>query len=193
MTKVMEMYQPSAIVLQCGADSLSGDRLGCFNLTLKGKDREADVYKKCCHWYMKSCDFLSSNMVYLKEFVNNRRIYMYSTIKLEVIYMCSSEPLFIHRISADCFYIHVYISLLIMPFEHNFQVWFILWQDMENVWNTWRSGTCPCCCWEEEATPSEMWPGAGRTRHPLLWEWRLLMVCTPKYLLWVEVTNGMYP
>lgn len=35
--KVMEMYQPSAIVLQCGADSLSGDRLGCFNLTLKGK------------------------------------------------------------------------------------------------------------------------------------------------------------
>ncbi|KAH3733629.1 hypothetical protein DPMN_040061 [Dreissena polymorpha] len=32
----MEMYQPSVIVLQCGADSLSGDRLGCFNLTLKG-------------------------------------------------------------------------------------------------------------------------------------------------------------
>ena len=34
--KVMEMYDPSAIVLQCGADSLTGDRLGCFNLTLKG-------------------------------------------------------------------------------------------------------------------------------------------------------------
>lgn len=33
----MEMYQPSAVVLQCGADSLSGDRLGCFNLTVKGK------------------------------------------------------------------------------------------------------------------------------------------------------------
>lgn len=32
----MEMYQPSAVVLQCGADSLSGDRLGCFNLTIKG-------------------------------------------------------------------------------------------------------------------------------------------------------------
>lgn len=32
----MEMYRPSAIVLQCGADSLSGDRLGCFNLTIKG-------------------------------------------------------------------------------------------------------------------------------------------------------------
>ena len=36
MTKVMETYQPNAIVLQCGADSLTGDRLGCFNLTLKG-------------------------------------------------------------------------------------------------------------------------------------------------------------
>ena len=36
ITKVMEMYQPSAVVLQCGADSLSGDRLGCFNLSLKG-------------------------------------------------------------------------------------------------------------------------------------------------------------
>ena len=32
----MERYQPEAIVLQCGADSLSGDRLGCFNLSLKG-------------------------------------------------------------------------------------------------------------------------------------------------------------
>jgi len=36
MTKVMESYQPNAVVLQCGADSLTGDRLGCFNLTLKG-------------------------------------------------------------------------------------------------------------------------------------------------------------
>ena len=27
---------PSSSPLQCGADSLSGDRLGCFNLSLKG-------------------------------------------------------------------------------------------------------------------------------------------------------------
>ena len=33
----MERYQPEAIVLQCGADSLSGDRLGCFNLSLTGR------------------------------------------------------------------------------------------------------------------------------------------------------------
>ena len=32
----MQCYQPGAVVLQCGADSLSGDRLGCFNLSLKG-------------------------------------------------------------------------------------------------------------------------------------------------------------
>nr|BAD17683.1 putative histone deacetylase HDAC3 [Oryza sativa Japonica Group]BAD25053.1 putative histone deacetylase HDAC3 [Oryza sativa Japonica Group] len=36
ISKVMEMYRPGAVVLQCGADSLSGDRLGCFNLSGKG-------------------------------------------------------------------------------------------------------------------------------------------------------------
>lgn len=36
MSKIMEVFKPGAIVLQCGADSLTGDRLGCFNLTLKG-------------------------------------------------------------------------------------------------------------------------------------------------------------
>jgi histone deacetylase 1/2 len=33
---VMDNYNPDAIVLQCGGDSLSGDRLGCFNLSMKG-------------------------------------------------------------------------------------------------------------------------------------------------------------
>jgi len=33
---VMEYYRPSAVVLQCGGDSLSGDRLGCFNLSMRG-------------------------------------------------------------------------------------------------------------------------------------------------------------
>ena len=36
LAKVMETYQPGAVVLQCGADSLSGDRLGCFNLSVRG-------------------------------------------------------------------------------------------------------------------------------------------------------------
>ncbi len=36
IAKVMETFKPGAIVLQCGADSLCQDRLGCFNLTVKG-------------------------------------------------------------------------------------------------------------------------------------------------------------
>lgn len=36
MEKIMQVFNPGAVVLQCGADSLTGDRLGCFNLTLKG-------------------------------------------------------------------------------------------------------------------------------------------------------------
>jgi histone deacetylase 1/2 len=36
IAKVMEVFSPVVIVLQCGADSLAGDKLGDFNLTLKG-------------------------------------------------------------------------------------------------------------------------------------------------------------
>jgi len=36
MSKVMEHYRPGAIVLQCGGDSLSGDRLGALNLSMRG-------------------------------------------------------------------------------------------------------------------------------------------------------------
>lgn len=32
----MESYRPGAIVLQCGTDSLSGDKLGCLNLSMRG-------------------------------------------------------------------------------------------------------------------------------------------------------------
>lgn len=42
---MMEMYQPSAVVLQCGADSLSGDRLGCFNLTIHGHAKCVEYIK----------------------------------------------------------------------------------------------------------------------------------------------------
>jgi acetoin utilization deacetylase AcuC-like enzyme len=34
--QVMELYQPEAVVVCSGADSLSGDKLGCFNLSLQG-------------------------------------------------------------------------------------------------------------------------------------------------------------
>ncbi|KAI4988946.1 hypothetical protein ZWY2020_036263 [Hordeum vulgare] len=36
MHKVMEKFSPDAVVLQCGADSLYGDRLGNFRLSVKG-------------------------------------------------------------------------------------------------------------------------------------------------------------
>lgn len=48
ISKVIETYRPNVIALQCGADSLTGDRLGCFNLTLEG-------HGKCVN-YVKSFD-----------------------------------------------------------------------------------------------------------------------------------------
>ncbi|KMZ56335.1 hypothetical protein ZOSMA_96G00080 [Zostera marina] len=35
MSRIMKMFRPGAVVLQYGVDSLS-DRLGCFNLSIKG-------------------------------------------------------------------------------------------------------------------------------------------------------------
>jgi histone deacetylase 1/2 len=34
--RILTVFRPSAVVLQCGADSLSGDKLGCFNLSMQG-------------------------------------------------------------------------------------------------------------------------------------------------------------
>lgn len=34
---IMDWYRPTAVVLQCGADSLAGDKLGCFNLSMHGQ------------------------------------------------------------------------------------------------------------------------------------------------------------
>ena len=43
---VMQFYQPTVIVLQCGADSLANDRLGCFNLSTKGHGECVNYVKK---------------------------------------------------------------------------------------------------------------------------------------------------
>ncbi|KAI6218218.1 Histone deacetylase [Aphelenchoides fujianensis] len=45
MKKVMEMFRPGAVVLQCGADSLNGDRLGPFNLTLRGHGECVEFFR----------------------------------------------------------------------------------------------------------------------------------------------------
>ena len=44
--KIMEQYQPGAVVMQCGADSLVGDRLGSFNLSIKGHGRCVEFMKQ---------------------------------------------------------------------------------------------------------------------------------------------------
>ncbi|KAL2428797.1 putative histone deacetylase HOS2 [Exophiala dermatitidis] len=41
----IKIYKPTAIVLQCGADSLGHDRLGCFNLNIRGHGRCVDFVK----------------------------------------------------------------------------------------------------------------------------------------------------
>ena len=38
-------FRPEAIVLQCGADSLANDRLGCFNLSIRGHGKCVDFVK----------------------------------------------------------------------------------------------------------------------------------------------------
>jgi len=43
---IMDYYKPGAIVLQCGGDSLSGDRLGCFNLSMHGHANCVTFVKK---------------------------------------------------------------------------------------------------------------------------------------------------
>ncbi|TIB33919.1 hypothetical protein E3P86_02905 [Wallemia ichthyophaga] len=44
--RIMEYYRPGAVVLQCGADSLAGDKLGVFNLSMKGHAECVDFVKK---------------------------------------------------------------------------------------------------------------------------------------------------
>lgn len=36
MDRIIETFRPEAILMQCGSDSLSGDKLGCFNLSVAG-------------------------------------------------------------------------------------------------------------------------------------------------------------
>lgn len=45
LDKIMEVFQPGAIFLQCGADSLAADRLGTFNLTTRGHARMVEYVK----------------------------------------------------------------------------------------------------------------------------------------------------
>ncbi|KFD70768.1 hypothetical protein M514_01279, partial [Trichuris suis] len=46
ITHVVRRFQPDVVVLQCGADSLAGDRLGGLNLTLKGHGQCVEFIRK---------------------------------------------------------------------------------------------------------------------------------------------------
>lgn len=46
---VIDTYDPRAIVLQCGADSLGGDKLGSFNINVKAHGFCVDFVKSKCH------------------------------------------------------------------------------------------------------------------------------------------------
>ena len=45
VSSIMDIYQPGVVVLQCGGDSLSGDRLGCFNLSIRGHGQCVEFVK----------------------------------------------------------------------------------------------------------------------------------------------------
>jgi histone deacetylase HOS2 len=47
--EVIDTYNPSAIVLQCGADSLGGDRLGPFNLSIVAHGHSVEFVKAKSH------------------------------------------------------------------------------------------------------------------------------------------------
>ena len=36
INRIMEVFNPGAVVLQCGADSLAADRLGSWALSIRG-------------------------------------------------------------------------------------------------------------------------------------------------------------
>lgn len=45
MDRIMGSYRPDVVVIQCGADSLSKDLLGCMNLTVQGHGECLEVMK----------------------------------------------------------------------------------------------------------------------------------------------------
>ena len=46
MSEVMARFRPGAVVLQLGADSIIGDRLGSFNLSMRGHGQSVEFMKK---------------------------------------------------------------------------------------------------------------------------------------------------
>lgn len=45
LSKILQVFQPEAVVMCCGADSISGDRLGCWNMSLRGHGAAVEFLK----------------------------------------------------------------------------------------------------------------------------------------------------
>lgn len=65
----MASYQPEAIVLQCGADSLAADRLGCFSLSIKGHGEcklfEFRLFFQSIHFFLH---FIITGVKFMKKY-----------------------------------------------------------------------------------------------------------------------------
>lgn len=47
ISRIVDVYDPGAIVLQCGADSLAADRLGNFSMTIAGAPLSCTFILQC--------------------------------------------------------------------------------------------------------------------------------------------------
>ena len=93
MDGIIKYYRPTAIVMQCGADSLGMDRLGVFNLSMKGHGEAVRHMKN----YGLPIMFLGGGGYTLK---NVARVWTYETSIIGKIFKRSS---LIH-VTCDHFY-----------------------------------------------------------------------------------------
>lgn len=64
--EIVKYFQPNAVVIQCGADGLTGDELGGFNLTLKSF---GFCLKQVLNW-KKPTLILGGGNIYFSNFCN---------------------------------------------------------------------------------------------------------------------------
>ena len=83
MDGIVKYYRPTAIVMQCGADSLGMDRLGVFNLSMKGHGEAVRHMKN----YGLPIMFLGGGGYTLK---NVARVWTYETSIIGKIFRNSS-------------------------------------------------------------------------------------------------------
>lgn len=46
MDRIFDTFRPSVVLMQCGGDSLSGDKLGVFNLSIHGHGESVEYVKR---------------------------------------------------------------------------------------------------------------------------------------------------